>query len=144
MTTDVVLFPDAAAVAIDYLRAELADRATDIPVVKDVPKPRPAVFVTVRRGGGVRQTVVSDNPILLVECWGDPDSGTGDEQAQDVAQLCRALLFAMAGTVQSGTAVYRVGEVAGPNDLPDPLSEQPRVVFTVQVHLRGSAEQSAS
>lgn len=128
---EAVIFGDAAAVAIGYLRAELGLYAE---VHKDIPDPRPAKFVTVRRGGGIRRSVVSDQPLLLVECWAETS-----EDAHDLAQMCRGLLYAMRGTVQGDLAVYRVDEVGGPADLPDPLSNQSRYTFTVQVHLRCQA-----
>jgi hypothetical protein len=45
----------------------------------------------------------------------------------------------MCGTVQSGVSVHYVAEIGGPQDLPDPVSETPRVTFTVQIQMRGSA-----
>lgn len=137
--SDIVVFPDAVAVTIGYLSDELGDRGSEAEVVKDVPDPRPDVFVTILRSGGVRQTVVSDNAVLIVECWAQTSA-----DAHDLAQLCRALLHAMPGTTQAGVPIYRVDEVGGPVDLPDPLSEQPRYTFTVQVHLRGAVEPTPS
>lgn len=125
----IVLFPDAVDVVVGYLQTFVG-----FPVGHDVPDPRPDEFVTVVRGGGVRQTVVSDNPTLLFECWGPTP-----EAAMDVAQLIRAYVNALPyERVVDGVPVYRVNEVAGPADLPDPVSNQPRVVFTTQVHLRGA------
>jgi hypothetical protein len=136
MTTDVVIFPDAVAVVVGYLRDQLSQRDVDAVIAKDVPKPRPDNrLVVVKRGGGVRQTVVSDGPLLIVECW-----AARSEDAHDLAQLCRGLLHAMAGTTQSGVPCYRVDDAGGVIDLPDPLSTQPRYTFTVQAHLRGAAE----
>lgn len=135
MPRDVVVFPDAVAVTTTYLREQLADRDSPAHVGRKVPTERPPLFITVRRAGGVRQTVVSDRPLLIVECWAD-----SDEAAHDLAQLCRALLHAMAGTTQSGVPVYRVDDAGGVIDLPDPVSTQSRFTFTVQAHLRGAAE----
>lgn len=135
MTLPVIIFPDAVAVTIGYLREQLDLRDVDAVVAKDVPNPRPDTLVMIRRGGGVRQTVISDRPLLIVECW-----APASETAHDLAQLCRGLLHAMAGTTQSGVPVYRVDDAGGVIDLPDPLSTQPRYTFTVQAHLRGAAE----
>lgn len=134
MSQPAVLFPDVAAMTIGFLTSALAEHDDTAVVVKDVPTPRPARFVTIRRGGGPRATLISDEAQVLFECWAET---SGD--AQDLAQLSRALVHSMAGTTQDGVAVYRVTEFAGPADLPDPLSEQARYVFTVQVHVRGSA-----
>jgi hypothetical protein len=131
---EVILFPDAAAIIVDWLRPELADRGSDVPVMSRVPSPAPRKFVTVRRGGGTLDTLVTDAATLFVECW----AGT-EEAAMDLAQLSRALIHSMQGTLQNETQVYRVQEFSGPALLPDPVSDQPRVVFTVQVQLRGHA-----
>jgi hypothetical protein len=126
--TDLIVFPDAVDIVCGHL-----DDLLGVPVRSKIPKPRPASFVTVRRGGGVQQTIVTDAALLLVECWAVLP---GD--AMDLAQLTRAHLHAMRGHVLAGVPVYRVDEVAGPADLPDPLSDQARVVITFSIHLRGA------
>ncbi len=130
----VVLFPDATAVVIDHLRSELAGRSVSVDLVSDrVPRDRPGRFVQVQRVGGPRLNLVADDALLAVECW-----APRPQDAHDLAQWCRALILAMAGTAVDGQAVYRVAEAGGPQDFPDPLSDQPRYTFTVQVALRGS------
>lgn len=123
-----VVFPDAAAVASGYLRPRLAD-----PVGTLVPTVRPPRFILVRRLGGPRRNVVVDAPMLGIECWAE-----SDEAAADLAQVCRAHLHAMTGSVQGGVAVYRTAEAGGPASLPDPLSDQPRYTFTVIIEMRGA------
>lgn len=134
MTVPVVVFPDAAAVGVSYLRDELQTRGDTAGVFRDVPNPRLVRFVTVRRGGGIRETAVSDAATLLVECWDD-----SSEDAHDLAQLCRALLIAAPGRNVDGVAVYKTVEQGGLVDLPDPQSAQARYTFSVQIHLRGDA-----
>ncbi len=51
-----------------YARAYLAERL-DVPVVVNVPDPRPASFVVVRRNGGRWLDRVRDRPGLDVEAW---------------------------------------------------------------------------
>lgn len=126
MTT--VLYADATALAIDYLAAQYDLRGVDASIGSQVPNPRPASFVLARRLGGPRGTAVSDRPQIAIECW-----APSDEAAHDLAQLTRALLHNWPSTGD----VYRVDEFAGPAVLPDPTSNQPRYVFTVQVHVRG-------
>lgn len=126
--SDIVLFPDAVALVTGYL-----DDLFGIHVGSRVPDPRPSEFVTVRRGGGVRHDLVVDAAQLLIESWADQP-----ETAHDNAQIVRAYLHALAGQVVDGVTVYRVEELSGLADLPDPLSNQPRIVFTVLVHVRGS------
>ena len=128
-----IVFADAAAVIADYLRFQLAAFESPAPVATRVPPSRPSIFVLVRRLGGPRLNVVADEPLIGVECWAPTE---GD--AHDLAQLCRALIHAMRGTEQGGVAVYRIAEAAGPQELPDPLSNDPRYVFTVSVAVRGS------
>jgi hypothetical protein len=127
---EVIVFPDAEGLVIDYLRDLL-----DVPVSGTVPNPRPGEFVTVRRLGGVRRNLVTDAPMLTVEAW-----AAGDVAAHDLAQLARAHVHAMArASVLTEPAVYRVVEIAGPGHLPDPVSAQSRYVFTVEVAVRGAA-----
>lgn len=129
-----IVFPDAAALAIGFLADALVAQGDGAVVSQNVPDPRPVRFVTVTRGGGVRHTLISDAATLLVECW-----ASSPADAHDLAQLSRALLIAMEGSVVDGVQAYRVDEVGGPQQLPDPLSEQPRYVFTLSAHFRGYA-----
>jgi len=133
---DVIVFPDAVAAVVDYLTAELAVREPTAVVRTRVPNPVPALLVTVRRLGGERRNLVVDAPQVEVACWADDDAGTGEEDAHDLAQLCRGLVNAMAYT---GDA-YRVDEFAGPALLPDPVDlSRPRYVQTFEIALRGHA-----
>jgi hypothetical protein len=129
---ETIVFPDAVGIIIGYLDALL-----DVPVVNSIPNPRPstASFVTIRRGGGALSSLVVDAATILVEVWG-PEGG---DPPYPLAQLVRGRLHAMWGTVQSGVPIYRVDELGGPAELPDPDSAQPRVQFTVSVLMRGSA-----
>lgn len=130
-----VVFPDATDVVIFHLADELtAVFGETAPVGPRVPDPRPAKFVRVVRTGGARLNVVADDPQITVESWAERD-----EDAHDLAQHCRAVLHAMPGTSVDGVAVYRVAEAAGPANLPDPESAQPRYVQTFTVALRGAA-----
>lgn len=128
-------YPDAVAVTNTYLRAALVAAGQAVPVVSRVPTTRPAKFVRVMRTGGpetIRRVV--DGAQVTVDCW-----APGDGEAMDLANLCRQLIHAMGATVQSGASVHRVDELGGPADLPDPVSNTPRVTFTVQIQMRGSA-----
>lgn len=128
--SDAVLFGDAERLLADWLRGEI-----DAPVSNKVPNPRPPRFVTVRRHGGPRANVVTDAPQIGVEVWGESDA-----DAHDLAQVARsALLYQLRGQVIDGHTVYRVTEIGGPGNLPDPVSNQPRYVFELQVFIRGKA-----
>lgn len=134
MSYPAIVFPDAEQIAIDHLLAQLALRANSTPVTNKVPDQRPTKFATCRRLGGPRRNLVADNAQIGVECW-----AATDPEAHDLAQLCRALLLAMAGRTIDGHAVYQVEEFAGPVNLPDPESAQSRYTFTVQISVRGAA-----
>lgn len=129
MPTHLVVYPDACEVVCPYLAYELG-----VHVGTRVPTSRPSTFVVVRRLGGPRLNLVADNAMLGVECWAD-----SEQEAQDLAQLSRGLIHALRGTSQDGVAVYRITEVAGPQELPDPDSDQCRYVFTLQIAMRGTS-----
>ena len=131
---EAVVYPDAAAVVATFLNAELDTHGDTAPVGSRVPSSRPSRFVLVRRLGGPRLNRVADNAMLGIECW-----GTDEADAHDLAQLCRALIHSMTGGTHSTVPVYRVTELSGPGSLPDPLSDNPRFTFTVQVAMRGTA-----
>lgn len=127
-------FPDVIAVTATYLRAELIARSRPVPVVSRVPSVRPAEFVRLRRLGGPRRDIVTDLAQVAVECWsGSPVT------ADSLAQLCRGLLWEMGPGTHSGAVIFRVRELGGPADLPDPTSNQDRSTFSVQIALRGVA-----
>lgn len=122
-----VTFPDAVALVVGYLSDEI-----DADVYKRVPTTRPAEFVTVARSGGVVSNFVVDNAQLSIDCWAERDDDLADLMAE-----VRGLVLAMHGVVVDGAQVYRVIEVGGPADIPDPVSDMPRMRWTVQVQLRG-------
>lgn len=126
--TELIVFPDTGAILIDYLVEVL-----DVPVVSKIPADRPGAFVRVRRTGGPLRNIVTDEPTITVDCWADDE---GD--AHDLAQLVRAHLHALPGQMLDDVPVYRVTEFAGPADLPDPLSDQPRFTQTFAVAVRGA------
>lgn len=129
------VFPDAAAVACSCLAAGLPAQGFEgVSCGTRVPDPRPAAFVRVLRTGGPQDTPVTDYAQLTIESWAD-DEGT----AQDVAQMCRALLMASVGSRVNSTPVCGYEELNGPQNLPDPTSAQPRYTFTIRYRLRGSA-----
>ncbi len=128
MTYAAVLFGDTAATVITVLNAALTP-----PVSGKVPNPRPPTFITVRRTGGVRLNRVADDATVVVEAFAATDTA-----ALDLAQLARQALHAARGTVVGGTVLYRIEELSGPAELPDPISEQSRVTQTFTVATRGS------
>ena len=137
MAAEVVVFPDVVDALCDWLRDELAGRGyAGIHVGARVPDTRPTRFVRVVPTGGTRNIdpgiPVADTQVT-VEAWADTQAA-----AHDLAQLCRALVWAARGD-DTGVTVYRVAEVAGPGHQPDPLSNQDRFTATYLLSVRGSA-----
>lgn len=138
--TEPILFPDAEGLTADELRLALDDHFADEVVVGTVvPNPRPERLVVVQRTGGPRRNLVTDAPTLVIEAWAPTEA-----EAHDISQIARALVVALAGAVIAGIAIYRVDELSGPQNLPDPLSATPRYSFTVALALRGAALASGS
>ena len=118
-----VIFPDAAALFIGQLEAGLAANAADaVTVHGKVPNPRPDRFVVIRRMGGPRRLPMVDEPTLQVDSW-----ALTDADADDLAQLVRAVLHGLRGAVVDDVTIYRVAEMGGPGQMPDSESDQPRV-----------------
>lgn len=128
--SEAVLYPDAVGVVISWLTTQMEPNL----LVPRVPNPRPSRMILVRRVGGPRLNQVADNATLAVEAWDQTE-----EDAHDLAAEARAYLFALRGETVGGVACYVVTDVAGPQLLPDPESDQPRYTFTAQVAMRGAA-----
>lgn len=133
-----ILFPDAVATVIDYLTDTLPDYGEQCPIHKNVPKTRPDKFVQVFRTGGPQHNLVVDGAQLTVECWAETDA-----EAADLASLVRAALLAVRSDVVGTVTFYKVDELAGPADLPDPDSNQARMTWSVIALLRGTDLQPA-
>lgn len=128
----VISFPDPVVIVLRFLVQQLLNLGHPVPMGTKIPNPRPPEFVLVRRVGGSRQNFVVDAARLAIEAW-----STTPGDAADLAEQCRALVLSMQGTVQSSIPIYQVIDVGGPGDLPDPLSDQPRYSFAVEMHIRG-------
>lgn len=128
---DVVVFPDTVSAVCAHLGSELAARGyAGIHVGRLVPAVRPSVLVQVNRTGGTRNgdpSVPLEQAQVTVDCWGPSPAA-----AHDLAQLARAL-------ARSTPGAYRVDEISGPADVPDPLSNQPRFRATYLITVRGAA-----
>lgn len=123
------LYPDATSVTVTRLRAALVAAGRAVRVAARVPNPRPAELVLVTRTGGPEvMPGVMDGAQITVDAW-----AADLEDAMDIAQLARKCIHQMPGTAP----VHRVVEIGGPQWLPDPTSDSPRVVFTVQIQMRG-------
>lgn len=133
---EVIVFPDAVALLRTHLLTISA--VTDLVgsnITGDVPADRPATFIQLTRTGGISRDLVVDDPQVTVDSWAATQAS-----AMHLAQLVRAHLHAIEGTVLEGVAVYGVAEVSGPVDLPDPDSQAARVRQTFQIGLRGQPQ----
>lgn len=129
-----ILFPDVEELLATYLTTQFTARSEPATVHVRVPATRPDRFVLVPRLGGTRRGLVVDSATIGVECWADRDA-----PAFDLCALTRALVYALPGKTIQGAVFYRVDEVGGPANFPDPESNQSRYVFTVAVSVRGTA-----
>ncbi|OZD23818.1 hypothetical protein CH253_08120 [Rhodococcus sp. 06-156-3C] len=112
----------ATAVAVALLNARLPE---GVRAYADVPRERPpSLFVTVKRVGGVRRNVVTDNPLYVVGCY-----APGDMQAEALANDAIAVFenapgvaveYVDAYDVTQSAFVNRYDEAAGPQNYPDP------------------------
>jgi hypothetical protein len=124
----VITFPNATAVVLARLKIALPA----LVFVHDVPSTRPPTFVRVYRVGGPKANLVVDGATLAIESW----APTADV-AETNAQLVRAQLNALPEQFGVTPAIYKVEEMSGPAELPDPVSTSRRVTWTVIVHVRG-------
>lgn len=129
-----IAFPDAEDLLVQYLGAELAARGESAMVHTQIPISRPDRFVVLPRVGGARRNLVVDSPTIAVECWGNTA-----ESAYGLCRMVRALLGGLVGRIVNGVQFYRVDELGGPVNLPDPVSHQSRYTMTVSLSLRGIA-----
>jgi len=130
MATEVIVFPDAEALAVTYLKAKMPG----VTVATKVPNPRPSKLIKVTRVGGSKLRLNADSPVLAFECW-----GSTTVEASDLAKYARAYVNAMAGEKVNGVWVYKVREVGGPANFPDPDSDSPRYQFSVAIDTKGVA-----
>lgn len=129
---EVILFPDAEHLVTTYLSAQLHALGLPIPVVTRVPASRPGTFVRVMRTGGVRRSLILDNPQITVEAWAETEA-----DAIVLAAWCRGILES-AQTIET-VPIYDVAELSGPANLPDPKTAQTRYTATYMLLVRGHA-----
>lgn len=120
-----LVFADMEQAVVDALDAIVAP-----PVSTTIPATRPPLYARVLRTGGTR-TLVIDHAQITVETFGRRES-TASAFASDV----RAALAALAGTTVGDVQVYKVEELAGPANLPDPTTGDARYTQTVVIHGR--------
>lgn len=142
MSTPPVLMPMAARVLVEFFEAEFAELVGfgPIDVCPRTPSDRPERWLLVRQIGARRRDVVTEVSTLTIEGWSGTELAPQPSDAELIVRTARALLWAARGQVigtTDPTTLSSVVDVAGPADLPDPASNQPRWTCTVDVALRG-------
>lgn len=135
MSLGPIVFPDVVATVVTGLRAGFVAAGVDVPVGARVPGGHAlgdGPLVTVRRGGGVVRDHVLADAVVELEAWDDEAA-----DAQDLMQAALAIARGMAGDTVDGVPVYRVGEDAGADYVPDEESDQPRYTATITVTVKG-------
>lgn len=93
MAEFIALFPPIR-VAIAVLNTVLVPRREGLKIGSKYPTTDPAQFVRVDRVGGTMSNVVTDNPLMLFECWTRNDSAPNAEAlANDVLSSLAAARF---------------------------------------------------
>lgn len=128
-----VLFGDVEQLLVEHLKAELAESiapyAEGAEVGTFVPKPRPEVFVLVRRVGGTQVAITVDAPLVDLQVW-----HRTDVEAHDLMQLVRAFAHRARGV----GGIRGVRHNSGPTPLPDD-DGTPRYLMTLDLTLKGAS-----
>lgn len=123
--SEIVVFPDVEALVIQVLNTDPrvpAKWATEIPAA------RPDEFGRVKRFGGPRESLLSENANLIVEAW-----ALTEVRASAILNLARAVLASQDGPL------FGYSELGGPNNLPDPtVPDMARYTLNISVRVRGS------
>jgi hypothetical protein len=125
--TEAVVFPVIESLVVAYLKTHISE-----PVAASVPSPRPATFVKVERVGGPRRDRVTDEPMVVVQCWAPSKA-----EAANLGARVQAYVYALEQTSTPHGYVRAVREVAGLQSFPDPVSGTPCYQFTAQLQTKG-------
>lgn len=125
------IFPSLAVPLAEHLRAGLAARGVNIPVVVNVPSTRPPKFVRIRRIGGGDLNLRTDEARMVAECW-----ETTGALSESLAAIVRALLVASAPGYVGSVWLDRA-RCVGFTDSPDPGTNLPRHLVTVELLAAG-------
>jgi hypothetical protein len=128
VTVPLIVFPDVVPDLIAGLQSELG---AAVKVAGRVPRPRPATpLVVLRRAGGV-ETGIVDRPRIDAQVWHDDEPA-----ATALAGRVRTWLLGTPGRV---VGVRAASTFSGLIPIPDPESQQERVLLTVELAVRGEA-----
>ncbi|KXF56143.1 hypothetical protein AXA44_02605 [Rhodococcus sp. SC4] len=121
MTTELFIPKPAQAVATTLITEGLPGSHSDVWVATKIPNPRQPRMIRPSRmpGGGLAANGATDRVRLLVECWADDE---GD--AEDLANVVRAVLNASPGRWALGAFVRHWKEDGGPYSWPDESGQE--------------------
>lgn len=124
---ELIVFGDVEGLVIGVLNTALAVLLPGVKASTQVPTTRPDEFIRVMRAGGPKETLVTENALIIVEAW-----ALSEARAVTILNLARAVLNAQDGTL------FGVTEISGPNNLPDPTTSGIRYTQTFGVRSRGA------
>ena len=127
VASEVVVFGDAEAVAIAWLKPRIAP----VKASTEVPSTRPDEFVKVSLTGGYDPNQVTERPQLTFECWAKDSI-----RASEICRSVKAHLKAMVSETVNGVFVRGVTTVGGPSSFPDPQTTLPRYQYTAELNCR--------
>ena len=127
----IYIYGDVEAAVIRFLKSR--DEADGISfgtaTPADLDKRLP--FVTVERISGGARTKITDDARVDIE-----SRGRTREEAHDAIQIVLGLLEIMHQAEHTGMIIYRVEIESSPGWLPDPVTNQPRWISTVNIRNR--------
>lgn len=132
MTLDLVAPPDAEAEIAGHLAARLGALGDMAAVSTHIPNPAPTRIVRVIRAGGGKIDVITDAPLIILECCDDDEVA-----AADLARKVRAIMFQSAPGYVRNVWCSRIHE-AGAVFEPDLETLKPRYVITAEWFLQCS------
>lgn len=124
------LFTDSEAWLVVYLQTALTGRPEpytgEVEVGIELPNPRPARYVTVRRDGGPQIDTFRETARFGINAWAETD-----EVVTDLTNLLRHLVI---DAPNRGGPVRNATETAGPSTVPDDAG--PRRYFAAELTFR--------
>jgi hypothetical protein len=132
VTLELVAPPDAEAEIGAHLAARLAALGDAAVVSTRIPNPAPVRIVRVIRAGGGKIDLITDAPLIILECCDDDEVAAGD-----LARKVRAIMFAAAPGYVRNVWCSRIHE-AGAVFEPDLETLKPRYVITAEWYLQCS------
>ena len=131
---DLIIARNVTAAAVAFLKAELTSRSYTAGVGTKKKAGGPDLFVKINRTGGTRRDKVTERTQFTIQV-----EATDEVVASNVADLCHSLMLYAEESTVGGVWVRKVEDVSGPQDFPDPDTDEPRYQFTVRWHTRGQS-----